>query len=400
MPTLKIKVDYYNNDEKENIKKNFPNDFDLIEAVAGKTIEIPYEDFKVYSVFRYQYETLGYRTFDELSSIAQGIQEFEHILKYDPEIKSLVKAIPERSFPSYVSETIGVAGGLTVGSTIYQLTQADWQQINITKNKDFDFKRTAATSNKYINLELKGCIVEDNSKKDEAVSRHKLSIHNKKEDPNFQIKYDYATDTCLGIIVVADSSKELQAWLVDPEFDRPNMYPNIFKLFKRIFYYYNLLHSISPRSTIITALANKYKIMERLTEFDFINSVPLVNQNLEPILISESFFNTRTSNDNKTIVGKLSVINNILVFIGIQVRFIEMIVRQNYSEIISFSLSPSTLRVALNCVINKRYQDSLNTLLRSERITNLREENNNLLFRMNMNIETTSSGMCFSYIHL
>jgi hypothetical protein len=49
MPTLKIKVDYYSNDEKENIKKNFPSDFDLIEAVAGKTIEIPYEDFTIKS---------------------------------------------------------------------------------------------------------------------------------------------------------------------------------------------------------------------------------------------------------------------------------------------------------------------------------------------------------------
>ncbi|OQP54375.1 hypothetical protein [Niastella populi] len=56
IPTLKIKVDYYNNEEKENIEKNFPNDFELIEAVEGKTIEIPYEDFKVYSVFRYQYD--------------------------------------------------------------------------------------------------------------------------------------------------------------------------------------------------------------------------------------------------------------------------------------------------------------------------------------------------------
>lgn len=181
-----IKVDYYDDSERQKIENNFPDDFLFINDIAGKKVNVSYEDFKVYAVFGYQYDVIGYRTFSDLSRISMNISRLETLLHFDNEIQSIVKTIPERPIINSVSEELGIAGGLTIASEIYSLTQADWQLIPQTiKHKDFDFQLLAASHRKYINIEAKGCINENNLIKSSAVSNHKSNIINKKNNAGF-----------------------------------------------------------------------------------------------------------------------------------------------------------------------------------------------------------------------
>ncbi|MCW3467811.1 hypothetical protein [Chitinophaga nivalis] len=400
MTRLIVKVDYYDKEEKLKIEKNFPDDFPLIEAIVRKEISISYEDFKVYAVLGFQYDANGFRTFNDLSKIGQGISRFETLLHYNPQIQSLIKTTPERPVINDVSEELGIAGGLAIAGEIYSLTQADWQLIpQITSHKDFDFGLIAANHHKYINIEAKGCITAKNSVKDSAVSKHRNKIHAKKADTKFKAKYDYKTDTCLGFITVADSSNVLQVWIVDPSFNRPSMSPEVMKLLKRIYYYYSLIHSFAPKAIITTAIANRYNILQKLGDFSGLDGLPLVNSSMEKIIISEAFFQSRTTDNGNTIVGRFFFTKQQLIFIGIHTSCFNLLIGQNHDEINSFSISQSTRQTTLNGVVNKRYSNFIDRLSDRERIINRREKNSQILFNINMEVTITSSGMCFAYLH-
>jgi hypothetical protein len=400
MASLIIKVDYYDDEERQKIEKNFPDDFPLIESSTGREVDISYEDFKVYSVFGFQYDGDPRHTgFTELSKVSAGISRFEMLLHYDKELKSLVRSIPDRPVINDVSEELGIAGGLSIASEIYSLTQADWQMIpQTTDHKDFDFRTLAASHRKYINIEAKGCITEKNSLKDSAVSKHKKKIIDKKGDSKFKNSYDYAIDTCLGIITVADPSNVLQAWIVDPSFNRPNLSPAVLKLLKRMYYYYQLMYSISPKAIITTALANRYSVLQVIGDLDRLDGQPLVNYNMEKIILSPTFFQGRTADVGGTITGRLYFTEKQLIFIGIQAECFDLLIGQNYEDIRNFSISPSTKRIILNGIVNNRYANLIDRLSDAERIVNRRTKNNQILFNISMEMTIASSGMCFSYL--
>ena len=205
MSIVKIKVDFYDNEQKKLIEKNFPKDFELLKEFDGKTIDISLEDFKTYAYFRHQYIKIGgkHQTFLDLKSVAQNWGHYDTYFGLQDD--KLVNIYPERIEATDASEMIGVAGGLAVASEIYGLTQADWTKIPITTaHKDFDFSHTSSIAGRFINIEAKGSVADDNSAKESSVSNLKSNILGKKKDDGFKKKYDYSRDSCIGIITVAE----------------------------------------------------------------------------------------------------------------------------------------------------------------------------------------------------
>lgn len=395
-----INLNYYDQEEREKIERNFPHDFPYFEALVGKNMEVSYEDFKVYSVFGYQYNNDSrFRSFIDLSAISANISNLETILHYDQEKKSIIKTITERPVLSAVSEQLGIAGGLTVASKIYALTQADWQLIEqTTKHKDFDFNIMAASHRKYVNIETKGCITENNQIKSSAVSYHKSNIVGKKNNIGFKEKYNYDIDTCLGFITVADSNNILQVWLLDPIFERPNILPITVRLLKRSYYYYQLLYSILPRAPMTVALANRYKVLQTIERPSELDGIPLFNPNMERIYITESFFNGKTTDNFNSIIGRMYFTNNKLIFIGMTTNCLQIILNQNQEAINSFAVDSSTRPIILNSKVSKRYEQSIKALLAQNKISNVNTEKSQITFTINMRITIASSGICLGYL--
>ncbi len=177
MSKIKIKVDFYNQKQKELIEKNFPEDFKLIDKFNGKTIDVSLEDFKTFAYFRHQFKIKGrFASFLELKPMAQNWGHYDNYFGLQGD--KLVNIFPDdRIEATDVSEMLGVAGGLSVASAIYDFTLADWTKIPIIgEHKDFDFAHISCLRDRFINIEAKGSIIDDNGYKTAAVSQHKGDI--------------------------------------------------------------------------------------------------------------------------------------------------------------------------------------------------------------------------------
>lgn len=399
MNNIKINVNFYDSDQRKQILKNFPKDFEIIKEFDGKTIDISLEDFKTYAFFRHQFIKTGgvHQTFLDLKPFAQNWGHYDTYFEVQGD--KLVNIYPERIEATDASEMIGVAGGLAVASKIYGLTQADWTKIPITTaHKDFDFSHTSSISGRFINIEAKGSIANNNKAKESSVSNLKSNILLKKEDDGFRKKYNYNRDCCIGIITVADKTNHLQSWLVDPTIDDFESSPEKVKILKRLYFYHSILRLISKRSYLSVCLANRIKAIECTSDYNKLDKVPLLNYNFDKIQLTDSFINSRTTTKDKKIIGNTFIIDNVIYFVGIETDIIYSIINQSFSDIVSLKTPPSTEFSTLSCKISKdRNQEFFFTNNSSIKLTNQQVKDGNLIhFDMEVDIIKNSSGICIA----
>lgn len=399
MSIVKIKVDFYDKEQKGLIKKNFPKDFELLKKFDGKTIDISLEDFKTYAYFRHQYIKNGgkHQTFLDLKSVAPNWGHYDTYFKLQGD--KLVNIYPGRIEATDASEMIGVAGGLTVASKMYGLTQADWTKIPIISvHKDFDFNHTSCITDRFINIEAKGSVADDNSAKESSVSNAKGSILAKKKNDGFKKKYDYSRDSCIGIITVADKTKNLQSWLVDPTIDDFESSPEKVKLLKRLYFYHSIFRLLSKRSYLSITLANRIKTIELTSDYKNLDKIPLLNYNFDKIQLTESFISSRSRTKDKKIIGYTFLINKAIYFIGIETDLINSIINQNFDEILSLKTKPSTEFLTLSCKISKRRGQDLFSLENSKiKMTKQQDEGENYIhFEIDVDVIKNTSGLCIA----
>ena len=400
MSIIKIKVDFYDKGQKDLIEKNFPKDFEIIKDFVGKTVDVSLEDFKTYAYFKHQYSKNGrLASFLDLKPMAQNWGHYDTYFELKDDDK-LVNIFPDvRIEATDVSEMIGVAGGLSVASSMYGLTQADWTKIPITTaHKDFDFSHTSSLPNRFINIEAKGSVIDDNSYKAAPVSLHKSSIITKKNDTGFKKKYVPTRDSNIGIITVADRNKNLQSWLVDPPLDDFEISPIKYKLLKRLYFYHSILRLISKRSYITLTLANRIRAIELTNDYDKLDKTPLLNYNFDKVNLTESFINSRSRNKENDIIGNTFLINKNIFFIGVPADLILTLINQNFSDILSLKRQTSTALTTLNCKISKRRGKELSTLNNSKiRLKKEQsEEDNYIFFEMDTDLIQNSGGLCIA----
>jgi hypothetical protein len=398
MNIVKIKVDFYDEEQKALLEKNFPKDFKLLEKFNGKTIDISLEDFKTYAYFRNQYIKPNgkHQTFLDLKSVAQNWGHYDTY--FGLQGYKLVNIFPERIEPTDPAEMIGVAGGLAVASEIYGLTQADWTKIPITNaHKDFDFKHTSCIADRFINIEAKGSVAEDNSAKESSVSISKGKILAKKKNDGFKNKYDYGRDSCIGIITVADKTKKLQSWLVDPTIDDFENSPEKVKLLKRLYFYHSILRLLSKRSYLSITLANRIKAIELTSDYKNLDKVPLLNYSFDKIQLTDSFISSRSRTKDKKVIGNTFLIDKAIYFIGIETDLINSVINQNFDDILSLKTKSSTEFSTLSCKISKRRgQDFFSSENSKIRLAKQNRDENYIQFEMDVDLIKNTSGLCIA----
>lgn len=114
MSTIKIQVDFYNQEQKDLIKKNFPEDFKLIDQVTGKKMEVSLEDFKTYAFFRHQFNKKGrWSSFLDLKPMTKHWDLYENYFGVQGD--KLINICPDDRIEALeIPEMLGVAGGLSV----------------------------------------------------------------------------------------------------------------------------------------------------------------------------------------------------------------------------------------------------------------------------------------------
>lgn len=396
MGSIKIDVDFYNNKEKEKFKKNYPDYFPQIEAVVGKQVEIPLEDFKSFFLFRHQTTLLANNlTFNDfLTQLPKKWGYFDDHFSYTTTKDFIATHVPNDTVE--LAESIGVAGALSLSSKIFiGVTQADWTKIPILTTKDLDFKHLASDSKKYLVVESKGSIVDDNTNPS-TVYYHKRSILDKKCDDDFKKKYSTATDICYGVITVADTSNTLKAWFVDPPVLPQNIDPVKYKLLSRLYFYNDYVRLISSRSYLSLALPNRIISLQNTYEFGQYDKSPIVNSRFEKIKISKAFIESRSwyskSKDSFT-VGRCTILEGYIYFIGLDVSIMDMLIEQQFDTINQFKSTPSSFSQKVNCIVHLD-EITKNTLTKAQ-IVNSDYEGKSIALEVDFELSMNSSGVVF-----
>ena len=362
---LRLDVAFYNDQEKELLKNNYPLEFDKInKVVESKFIEVPFADFKTYSQMHHRNSWI--QKLNSFLSISQEIGDLygnvKVYTKFDIATGMFNSEGTDNNEQNHVSESIGCGGILSVLGAIYGLTQADWQRIDIKGHRDFDFDSAVIEGfDKMLVVEAKGSIVEANTLK-AKLSNHKIKIKEKKEDEHFKNKYSKGADLLIGGITAIDAVNHAKVYLVDPPMssDMSRDFRYKIKILKRLTYYLDWLTLISSRSYLTLALKNRVKAIEKLDYIENLDSLKLVNANDEVLKIRDTFYESK-SHIGKQIIGKLHILDyKKAIFIGLSADLYDLLAIQNFEAISSYKTESSIEKKRINLKISNRDVESLN----------------------------------------
>lgn len=356
---VRLDVEYYDEDEKELLKKNYPSEFNLIDSVVQKGyVVVPLSDFKTYTQMHHQnseYEKLiSFQAIQEnIGDLFGNVKFYTH---FDEETGRFYSDKIDNNEQNHVSESVGCGGALSVISHMYGLTQADWQRIAIQGHKDFDFDSAIIQDfKKKIVVEAKGTITSDNTKK-ASFSHHKTKIKEKKEDEKLKEKYENDADLLIGAITVIDDVNHAKVYLVDPPEDSSlnDVFRFKIKLLKRLTYYCDWMSIISQKSYLTVVLKNRIKALKLIDDIQPLNLQVLTNSNDKALKIDENFLKSRCYiGDSK--VGRLHTIShNKAVFIGLDVSIYNLIALQDFNSISKFKTESFIERTRIDLKVSKR----------------------------------------------
>jgi hypothetical protein len=277
MPNLNIDIAYYN-DEQRTLFQGFPN-ANALNQIVQNGISITEDEFLAYMMFMDQDDNYtGYRTYAELRDlISSRLGDLQNYISYNNNsVQSIVP--PERMHNARFTERIGISLGLCLINKIYGFTAADWKKIpETTLNSTFDFEiPVASTGTNFIQVENKGCIVDDNSYKRPTVSSRYGEIKVKKDyvrDEEIKKQIPIHQNLYYGTIGVLDNRPNSNAkiWLVDPPAFEIEMDPKKYKLLARLNFYLDEFRNIGVKKRITEALEERIKEIELSKDFMQLN---------------------------------------------------------------------------------------------------------------------------------
>lgn len=345
----KIKVSYYNKDHEQLLLQT-PNADKIIKLVEkGYYLN---EDFWVYSVFTDQAGYDGFKTFDDLSSL--WIDQYKYTGRYfDLENKTIKAKLPSDKYRgSQLTERIGVAGGLSLVSYIHDLTEADWRVIPITGTKDLDFE-IASDGKNIVEVECKGSFAKDNNISS-SISNHKSDIEEKKKEQrrlgNKNVLYGVITSFSDDENIIAHSR------LLDPESYTEYDDPYKSRILSRLGFYLIEIRKFS-RSHFLIALANRISVIQASTKDSYksFNKLPLINAKEEifnyPISLENNKSIITSSTDNG--FGDVLIHNDEYFVFGFDREIIEMLIKQDFEELVGYKKIPKTFPAVIEAKIKK-----------------------------------------------
>lgn len=275
--SLNLNVDYYNSKEKE-LFKSYPN-HQKIEDKLKQGFTLSEDELLTYMMFIEQKDEEGFRSYDELKSKLESRKGL--YLDYLDLNSGTVKSKYSSSNLSDVgvTERLGISLGLNVVNQLHGLTEADWaitpnQYHGGVRAKDFDYEHPlAATNKRFIQVENKGSVVDDNNYKPPSISNHFKSIKDKKADLLIQESnkgIQRHSNIYYGTISSVDQINNAKVLLVDPPPFEQDWSPTKFKLIARLSFYHQLFIYSAVRDEIVSSLGMRIAELVELRDiFEF-----------------------------------------------------------------------------------------------------------------------------------
>jgi hypothetical protein len=404
MAKVKIKVEFYNEEEKQLFKNNYEDDvFDELNRLTKEKIKVSVEDFRTYAILKHLNPSFG--SLGSLNTLLKNrnnlLGEFDYYFDFDKEQQKLTSKISSVNEQNQISETLGVAGALCVVGAAFGTTPADWSKILISKHKDFDFKSAVSMDNsKLIVVEAKGSIVEDNSKKEDPIYQHKSKIKAKKNDQYFKNKYSNGVDILVGGITVADIEHHLKVFLVDPpaKSELSDNFRRNIKLLKRLHFYSFWIHAMGARSDLSKALINRLSSLEILSDPFELENKSLRKSNSEEMTWDQSQID-RYSYVNDEVVGKVIAINNkSALFFGLKTELFDYLMGQKYGLISSYKTSSKTTDKDMVCILRNNKDNQVFITENFESEVYSKSDKDIRFYANGVELMESSSGLCFGII--
>lgn len=335
---LKFDVEFY--DEKHRGLLEKLSSFPAMEKYVEKGFQVHKEVFLIYSIFEHQKKRDGYRTYNDLKRLVSKVNIFQEYF----ELNETVRSQFDDSDDQYKAFTgaAGVGAALSLASSLYGLTEADWERKPDLTTKYLDFK-IASTGKHYIEVEAKGTIVEDLKSKVSKISNKKTDIEAKKKIQRDEFNNQ---NTLIGVITAIPSSKQQNAtcYLLDPPAGDQEEDPFKYKVLARLYYYWRELHIIS-KTHLLAALANRIKDIELVRDYKSLNSMPLLNRNNEVFDVPASLLSSLSTTEAKIAFGEVIPQNESeteFFFYGMAAEIPEMLIQQNFEEIANLKFAPES----------------------------------------------------------
>lgn len=396
--TIDIDVAFYDDDEKAALQSSA-----LSPAFENlpKRLSVPIEDFcAFYLYYKMRRGVAGFTNHTEIAKKwHQALVEFDGQVDFG---ESSIHALSLDNSSTGTTERLGEAVGLSIASQLHDLHQADWARIPIAHTKTSDFRRNIASDAvNFLEVETKGSIVADITKKAPTVSGHKASIKEKKN----QLRENGDSRTVMyGTIAVMDNrpSSVAKCWLVDPpaaHFENPRQ----FKILARLEYIAELISLLGGRSPLAASLQTRLSALRALPDISPLDSVPLRRGNGKeysygPYMFSghNSWFSSKTVVSDGPTGGQLDLVRpDLMFFIGIREELVEYTARQDFERIATYGFASGSLKKKLDCAIPKgRFQSEFAPFL-DVRSYVAQDEGGYVRFRLPALLHYTQSGLVF-----
>lgn len=355
MLPAKIRVDVraYDNTHLALIRK-LPESSKILSLIQ-KGLDIPKEQFLVYSVFRFR----DVRDLDSLRNLATAKEAFfDAVLTSDGTSFSAHPALDATEHRPEAQE-IGEALGLCLMDAVYETTEQDWRRIPEGAGKTLDY--VASDSERVLEVESKGSFVEDRQMKPPVVSNHKRDILEKKEARRGH--QANAPGVHLGTIAAVDRRPggRPTVWLVDPPVGYHDRSPEHIRILHRLDFILEWLALINPRSPLVAALATRLLDLRHISDLSLLAGVPLAGGPEKPALAESEpfaahgrFFSTRSVVADGPAGGVVVPAGEgKLFFAGVREDLVSMAVSQDFAAITGYHVAPATLIKTVIAIVSR-----------------------------------------------
>ncbi|WP_040433480.1 hypothetical protein [Chlorobium ferrooxidans] len=349
----RFRVEYYNKEHKRLLERY--SCYDAIEKIVKNGFTVPEEEFHCYALFREQKRYEGWRTYQELKSkIPNRLSNFkEYFSTNDGLISSNFGQADDRD--SHLTESIGIGGGLSLVSKLYDLTEADWEKIPVSNKKDLDFE-IASNGKEFIEVEVKGAVVKNINRKSE-VSGRAGEIEQK--------KIEKATRTNLkssriGVIVsVSDVCGEMPICrILDPEGDKYDMSPEKYRLIARLSYYYRELRTLG-RFGLLSDLTNRIRTLYYSYDYEQLDGVVLLDVNKNKIALPLSAMYSKSTAGDFAFGEVIDLKNGRYYFYGMMYDVFDVLINQKFENISKYINTSriESVKITARLKVNKNDDD-------------------------------------------
>lgn len=394
-----VDVQYYDDAHREALQ-GYPDAIG-IDKVVAHPLYVPVDEFLTY--FLFHRARTGSKRLAGYAQVRRMVTAACAALQYVLKLKTGVLTLEEdvRRIPRELTEHVGESVALSVVNRIHDLIEADWLPIEEgPKGRTFDFE-CGSNGAKIIQVEAKGCVVDDNSVKSAAVSNQKADIEAKKaslaKHREDVLRYGVIT-------AISKLGQPLRSWLLDPTPDDPPKSPADFQLLARLHFLRWVVWLISPRSHLATALATRINTIREQSEPYRLSGVSLLQADGKPFSFDRihvgadsfsAFFATRSRVTGGAAGGVVIPMEagDALLFVGMREQLVDLAIGQSFHEITSYRAERAIIRKSVDCVVPKGEFRRMD--LREEELPEFTDGGSYVHFSLTGTLAYTCDGLIF-----